>query len=88
MEVAMIEKNDPVFAELRRSEMPPLSAPLRARALAIARTSLSARRKRSWSLGLADYRPPVALVPSLLISAGVVFVFDAILRLAHMFRIS
>jgi hypothetical protein len=84
----MIGENDPILAELLKVETSPLSAAFRERTLAIARTNLPPRGKRPLPLVFADYMPPVSLVPSLLISAAVVFVVDAFLRIARFFWFS
>ena len=84
----MIEERDPILAGLRESATPPLPAACRARTLAIARTNLPFPKTRHRSQALADYMPPVSLVPSLLISAAAVFVFDAFLRIAYLFWMS
>jgi hypothetical protein len=84
----MIDRPDAILAVLRQSEPPALPTQLRSRALAIARTNLVPPKKTRRSRRFAEYTPPPSLVPYLLISAGVVFVFDAFLRIAHVLWMS
>jgi hypothetical protein len=71
-----------------RDAVPPLPAALRQRTLAMARTNLrmGLSERRVWKL--ADYTPPLALVPSVLLSAGAAFVVDALIKVVRFFWIS
>lgn len=81
----MSEEHDPTFTTLSRAAVPPLPATLRQRTLAIARSNLALGAPRPRFLVLADYAPPLALVPSLLISAGAAFVVDACIKMVRLF---
>jgi hypothetical protein len=80
----MNEECDPTVTTLSRTTVPPLPTTLRQRTLSLARTNLTAVASPR-SRNLADYAPPRSLVPSLLISAGVVFVVDACIKMVRFF---
>lgn len=84
----MSESLDSQEAALSQEAVPSLPATLRRRTLAIARTNLrmGAPERRAWQL--ADYTPPLALVPSVLISAGAAFVVDALIKVVRILWIS
>jgi hypothetical protein len=77
------EPHDPVLTALRDAWLPPLPDELRGRTLALARANLPPPGPRPWSLTLADYVPSPALVPSLLLSAAVVFTIEAVAKLTR-----
>jgi len=84
----MTENHDPIFAEALRASTPPLSAALRTRTLAIARSNLPPCGTRPWSLLFADYVPPRSLVPSLLISVAAAFIVDVFVKAARLLWVS
>jgi hypothetical protein len=51
----------------------------------MARGNLAVGTSRPRPSALADYAPPLALVPSLLISAGAAFVVDAFIKMVRFF---
>jgi len=84
----MRDQNEQLIAALLGAKPEPLTGDFKRRALAIARTNLRPAGKKSWSLAFADYMPPAALVPSLLISAATVFAIDSLAKIARFFGAS
>ncbi len=84
----MSDEHDPTFTALARASAPPLPAALRRRTLTLARGNLPARGACPRSLAFADYAPPRALVPSLLVSASAAFVVDAFVKIARLFALT
>jgi len=85
----MTEKKDPIIEALLKMETPPLPIAFRERTIAIARTNLRLKQKERVSLlAFADAVTPAPLVPSLLVSAAVVFVVDAVSTMARFLWLS
>lgn len=82
----MIPEHDPILELLRQSQTEPLAMERRVRVLAIARTNLTPQGKERRLRRLILFLPPASLVPSLLVSAALVFVLDAFIRIFHLLR--
>jgi hypothetical protein len=82
----MNESHDSTATALSQATVPPLSAALRRRTLAMARGNLRTGASHRASRVLLDYTPPKSLVPSLLVSAGAAFLVDAAIKIARIVR--
>ena len=84
----MTQKNDPIITALFDAEIPALDKDLKGRTLTMARAHLPPPEPRPWSLVFADYMPPPAFVPGLLISAALVFAVDSCAKMARFLGLS